>query len=117
MGLLKLRLLRGLAVAPSELMHSNTETVAGLEMSMAEHSWGQIDYDAIDVKIQAKHKEVKAQNLIQTERGSSSFPTLLMTCWMPCVESRLIWSTLSSAPDLGRKVTDTSLIFCTMNLS
>ena len=40
MGLLKLRLLRGLAVAPSELIHSNTETVAGLEMSMAEHSWG-----------------------------------------------------------------------------
>ena len=41
MGLLKLRLLRGFAVAPSELIHSNTETVAGLEMSMAEHSWGQ----------------------------------------------------------------------------
>ena len=40
MGLLKLRLLRGFAVAPSELIHSNTETVAGLEMSMAEHSWG-----------------------------------------------------------------------------
>ena len=40
MGLLKLRLLRGLAVAPSELIHSNTETVAGLVMSMAEHSWG-----------------------------------------------------------------------------
>ena len=40
MGLLKLRLLRGLAVAPSELMHSNTETVAGREMSMAELSLG-----------------------------------------------------------------------------
>ena len=40
MGLLKLRLLRGLAVAPSELMHSNTETVAGRLMSIAEQSWG-----------------------------------------------------------------------------